>query len=50
MGTGPFLCKKEDSDYSWIEHRKKGTAPFFLLFLLRKKDAYKHVDLVQDLP
>jgi len=26
--------------------RKSSLSPFFLLFLLRKKDTYKHVDLV----
>ncbi len=50
-GTGYFFCKEEDCLCSWTVHAEKVACPLFLnLFSNRKKDAYKHVDLVQDLP
>jgi hypothetical protein len=50
-GTGYFFCKEEDCLCSWTVHAEKVACPLFLnLFSNRKKDDYKHVDLVQDLP
>ncbi len=50
MGTDPFSARKRTVTILGQNIVKRGLHPFSLLFLLRKKDAYKHVDLVQDLP
>ena len=45
-----FLHELSTNRDSLLPSRKSSLSPFFLLFFIGKKDAYKHVDLVQDLP